>query len=83
MRGMNPQFQHAEGLVRGTVEHGSSFVVPAPPVSTSTFGRQPVSKLGLRESVDLHKGSRRSNRQAVFDCAKFSVNYLIAFYRSQ
>jgi hypothetical protein len=52
-------------------------------VSTSTFGRQPVSNLRLRESVDLHKGGRTSNRQAVFDSAKLSVNHLIALYRSQ
>src|SRR5579859_2267067 len=83
MRGMNPQFQHAKGLARSTVEHGSSFVVPAPAVSTSTFGRQPISELRLREPVDLHEGNRKSNRQAVLDCAKFSVNHLIALHRSQ
>jgi hypothetical protein len=83
MRGMNPQFQHTEGLARSTVEHGSAFAIPAPPDSTSTFGRQPVGKLRLRESVYLHRGDRKSNRQAVFDCAKFSVNYLIALYCRQ
>jgi hypothetical protein len=72
MRGMDPQFQHTEGLVRSTVEHESAFAIPAPPVSTSIFGRQPIGKPRLRESVDLHRGGRKSNRQAVFDCAKFS-----------
>jgi hypothetical protein len=83
MRGMNPQFQHTEGLARSAVEHGCAFAIPAPPVSTGTFGRQSVGKLRLRESVYLHRGDRKSNRQAVFDCAKFSVNYLIALYCRQ
>jgi hypothetical protein len=83
MRGMNPQFQHAERLARSTVVHRSSFVVPAPPVVASARGRQPISKLRLRESVDFHTGVCRSDRQAVFDCAKFCVNDLIALYRSQ
>jgi hypothetical protein len=83
MRGMNSQFQHSEGLVRSTVEYGGAFAVPAPAVSTRTFSRKPVGELRLRESVDLHRGDRQSNRQTVFDCAQFSVHDLIAFYCCQ